>query len=62
MRITSVLQRQHIGFMFKRHWEHTKNRKVLDTGVVSYLTEKGIKVTNPDEYLQKFIEKKPFQM
>lgn len=57
MRITSVLNRQHIGFAFKRYWEFSKNRKIRDTGVVSYLSAKGVKVTDPAEYVKQFDRK-----
>lgn len=59
MRITTVLNRQHLGFAFKKYWEFAKNRKVRDTGVVSYLATKGVKVSDPVEYLKQFDEKLP---
>jgi hypothetical protein len=53
MRITTVLHKQHLGFMTKRTWHLVKNRKIRDSGVKASLEEKGIKVTSPFEFLTK---------
>lgn len=57
MRITSILNRQHNGFMFHRHWHVAKNRKVRDTGVASSLKLKGVEVTDPQQYMKYEHEK-----
>lgn len=57
MRITATLNRQHIGFMFKQHWKIQGKRKIQDTNVVASFLPKGIKVNDPNEYLEKFTRK-----
>jgi hypothetical protein len=56
MRITATLNRQHIGFMFKQHWKVQGKRKIQETNATSFLP-KGIKVADPNEYLEKFVKK-----
>lgn len=50
MRITQVLCRQHIGRMFKRHWEVQGKRRVQETGVAKELLAMGRKVTDSKEF------------
>lgn len=53
MRITTILLRQHNGFMFKKNWHIAKNRIIRDTGVRAYLEEKNIPITNPFHFLRE---------
>lgn len=53
MRLTAALRRQHIDFMFKKHWKVQGNRRVEETNVIASLAARGIKVTDPKEYLKK---------
>lgn len=53
MRLTLVLNRQHIGFMFKKHWIVQGKRVPIDTHVEEYLTAKGIKVEDALEFINK---------
>lgn len=50
MRITQVLCRQHIGRMFKRHWEVQGKRRVQETGVAKDLLAMGRQVTDSKEF------------
>lgn len=53
MRITQVLCRQHIGFMFKRHWEVQGKRRVQETGAAKDLLAMGQKISDSKEFLVK---------
>ncbi|CAH0400498.1 unnamed protein product [Chilo suppressalis] len=55
MKLTQVLNRQHIGFMFKKHWLVQGKRVPIDTGVEDYLKAKGI----PVEDALEFVSEKP---
>lgn len=55
MRLTLVLNRQHIGFMFKKHWLIQGKRVPLDTGIEEKLRAKGI----PVEDALEFVKDKP---
>lgn len=57
MRLSQVLHRQHIGFMFKKHWLVQGKRVPIDTGVEQLLKTKGIKV----EDALDFVKEKPVQ-
>lgn len=57
MRLTQILNRQHIGFMFKKHWVVQGKRVPLDTGIEAELREKGI----PIEDALEFVKEKPQQ-
>ncbi|KAI5643082.1 hypothetical protein NE865_04804 [Phthorimaea operculella] len=53
MRLTQVLNRQHIGFMFKKHWLVQGKRVPLDTKVEDYLKSKGIPVQDALEFVKE---------
>ncbi|XP_014372193.2 39S ribosomal protein L37, mitochondrial [Papilio machaon] len=55
MKLSRVLNRQHIDFMFKKHWLVQGKRVPIDTGVEDVLREKGI----PVEDALEFIKEKP---
>lgn len=55
MKLSQVLFRQHIDFMFKRHWLVQGKRVPIDTGIEEYLKEKGI----PVEDALEFVKEKP---
>lgn len=48
-----MLRRQHIDRMFKRHWVTQGQRTVRDTNVEAALTARGLKVSDPNEFLAK---------
>ena len=54
MRITSVLQRQHIGFLLKKHWRLQGQRKVQETNAAASLLAHGLNISDPNEYLEQF--------
>lgn len=60
MRITNVLNRQHIQFMFKKHWHLFGQRKVQETNIAETLEARGINVADPERYLKETKTKKPF--
>lgn len=53
MKLTKVLNRQHIGFMFKKHWLIQGKRVPIDTGVEEKLKEKGINVEDALEFIKE---------
>ncbi|XP_075982545.1 mitochondrial ribosomal protein L37 [Anticarsia gemmatalis] len=53
MRLSQVLNRQHIGFMFKKHWIVQGKRVPIDTGVEEQLKAKGIQVEDALEFVKK---------
>lgn len=55
MKLSQVLLRQHIDFMFKRHWLVQGKRVPVNTGIEEYLKEKGI----PVEDALEFVKEKP---
>ncbi|KAM3956560.1 mitochondrial ribosomal protein L37 [Aphomia sociella] len=55
MKLSQVLNRQHIGFMFKKHWLVQGKRVPVDTGVEDVLRAKGI----PVEDALDFVKEKP---
>ncbi|XP_028165329.1 39S ribosomal protein L37, mitochondrial [Ostrinia furnacalis] len=55
MKLSQVLYRQHIGFMFKKHWMIQGKRVPVDTGVEDALKAKGI----PVEDALEFVKDKP---
>lgn len=52
MRLTNVLCRQHIGFMFKKHWRIQGKRTPLETVAKSELLAKNIIVKDPKTYVE----------
>lgn len=52
MRITNVVLRQHIGWMFKKHWKVQGNRTPIDAGAESVLKARGITAIDPKEFLE----------
>lgn len=57
MKLSNVLYRQHVGFMFKKHWLVQGKRVPIDTGIEECLKAKGILV----EDAQEFVKEKPEQ-
>lgn len=57
MRITTCLLRQHLDFMFKRHWQTQGKQRVRSTPAEAVLAAQGIKVTNAHEYLENWRKK-----
>lgn len=53
MRLSPVLNRQHIGFMFKKHWIVQGKRVPIDTGVEEQLKAKGIQVEDALEFVKE---------
>lgn len=53
MKLSRVLYRQHIGFMFKRHWIVQGQRVPVDTGVEEYLRAKGIPIVDAVEFVKE---------
>lgn len=51
MRFTNKLCAQHLGWMFKKHWQVQGKRVARDTGAASELAKLGIVVKNPEEVL-----------
>lgn len=50
MRLTSVLCKQHIGTMFKRHWQIQGKRIAQPTGACEFLQEKGIPIVDAVDF------------
>lgn len=53
MRLTQILNRQHIGFMFKKHWLIQGKRIPINTKVEEYLKSKGIPVEDALEFVKE---------
>lgn len=51
MRLTVILQQQHIGNAFKKVWQAQSQRKILDFGVRQQLESRGIQVVDALEFL-----------
>ena len=52
MRLTAVLQAQHIGNAFKKVWKVQSNRKILDFGIREQLeSKKNVQVVDAIEFL-----------
>lgn len=51
MRFTAPLNRQHIGFMFKKHWLVQGKRQVINTEAAETLKARKVPITNPFTYL-----------
>lgn len=58
MRLSQVLSRQHIDFMFKKHWLIQGKRVPIDTGIEEQLKAKGIKVEDALEFVKGEPEKR----
>ncbi|CAK1583648.1 unnamed protein product [Parnassius mnemosyne] len=58
MKLSQILNRQHIDFMFKKHWAVQGKRFPIDTGLEHLLKEKGIPVEDALEFV-KVHERKP---
>lgn len=52
MRLTNVLCRQHIGFMFKKHWRIQGKRTPMETVAKAELLAKNIIVKDPKSYVE----------
>ncbi|CAG9789310.1 unnamed protein product [Diatraea saccharalis] len=53
MRLSQVLKKQHLDFMFKKHWLVQGKRVPIDTGVEEYLKNKGIPVVDALEFIKE---------
>lgn len=53
MKLTQILNRQHIGFMFKKHWLVQGKRVPIDTKVEEYLKSKGIPVEDALDFVKE---------
>lgn len=53
MRLTQILNRQHVGFMFKKHWLVQGKRVPINTKVEEYLKSKGIPVEDALEFVKE---------
>ncbi|XP_045776211.1 39S ribosomal protein L37, mitochondrial [Maniola jurtina] len=53
MKLSKVLYRQHIGFMFKKHWLIQGKRVPIDTGLEESLKAKGIPVEDALEFVKE---------
>lgn len=53
MKFTAALKRQHIDFMFKKHWKVQGKRVPLNTGVEDHLKAKGIPVVDAIEFVKE---------
>ncbi|KAG6449976.1 39S ribosomal protein L37, mitochondrial [Manduca sexta] len=53
MRLSPVLRRQHIDFMFKKHWLVQGKRIPIETGAEEKLKKKGIKVEDALEFIKE---------
>ena len=53
MRITTVLKRQHIGFMFKKHWRVQGSRTPNETGAEQILLSKGFAPVDANDWVYK---------
>lgn len=51
MRITQTLRAQHIGFMFKKHWQVQGHRIPTETGAEGDLIARGLKVVDANEFV-----------
>ncbi|XP_026494211.2 large ribosomal subunit protein mL37 [Vanessa tameamea] len=58
MKLSQVLHRQHIGFMFKKHWMVQGKRVPIDTGVEDSLKQKGIPFEDALEFIKEKQEPK----
>ncbi|CAH0690182.1 unnamed protein product [Spodoptera exigua] len=52
MRLSQVLSRQHIDFMFKKHWRVQGKRVPIDTGLEEQLKAKGIQFEDALEFVK----------
>lgn len=53
MRFTQILYRQHIGFMFKKHWLVQGKRVPRDSGTEAMLKAQGIQVSQAVDVLKQ---------
>lgn len=53
MRITTVFNRQHIGFMFKKHWRVQGSRTPSETNAEQILLSKGISAVDVKDWVHK---------
>lgn len=53
MRVISVLYRQHIDRMFKKHWRIQGNRIPRDTGAETHLKSLGIPVFDAQDIIKE---------
>ncbi|XP_037955988.1 39S ribosomal protein L37, mitochondrial [Teleopsis dalmanni] len=58
MRLTSKLYAQHLGWMFKKHWQVQGKKVVHDTGAQAELEKLGIAVVDPNDIVNP---KHPFE-
>lgn len=53
MRVTSVLCKQHIERMFKKHWRIQKTRVPCPTEAESEMEARGIPVYEPEDIIEE---------
>lgn len=56
MKLTSILYRQHIGFMFKKHWQVQGQRRVQETNAAIALNALGKKISDSKEFMTRKLE------
>lgn len=59
MRITNALWKQHLDFMFKRHWQVQGKRVPIDTGAEARLQALNIPVVDALEFVKPKHEEHP---
>lgn len=57
MRFTPRLHAQHLGWMFKKHWQIQGKRIPTDTGAASELEKLGIQVKGAEDVIKPKLEK-----
>ncbi|XP_053613684.1 large ribosomal subunit protein mL37 [Plodia interpunctella] len=58
MKLSQILYRQHIGFMFKKHWLVQGKKVPIETGVEQVLKARGIPVEDALEFVKEKPEKR----
>lgn len=53
MRVSQALCRQHLDFMFKKHWRIQGKRNIRETGAEAILKSRGIKITDATELMRR---------
>lgn len=52
MRITSILYRQHLDRMFKKHWRVQGRRVPIDTGAEAHLKSLGLPIIEASDVVK----------
>lgn len=53
MKLTSILLKQHNGWLFKLKWKYQGKRHVFDTGALSSLQNRGIAVVDAIDFVKQ---------